>query len=455
MSLLLSFLTPLYKNILGFISITMHLALFGFLFYFYSLLPIKEFISFDSPLAITFVLDQTNFILLSLFISVSFFITLFSLNTGINREKFIVTSLLLVGVMGLLLSIDIFNIYIFFEIASISSYILSSFNKDKQAYGAAIRYMIIGAVASIFLLLGIILIYLNLGTLNLYTIGESFYTLSTSLQFIIFISFLIGFGIKSEIFPLNFWVADIYQGTSSLNASFFSGMVSSTYIFVLFSLLRFFEIEEKLLWALMLIGGVSFLAAELSALKGKHLKRIFAFSTMGQLGVMFLAFASNNQTVISGALYLMVIHSFAKLSLFLSLDILEKHFEKLSIDIFQKLESLFLIIVFTIGFLSILGIPPFGGFIAKLTILQGLGEIQAYSFIGLILLISIIEAVYFFRLLSFNVKKENFTKIEIPFIQKLVLVILSLSLLYLGVFPDCLLEVVNDAANSFVRNIHV
>jgi multicomponent Na+:H+ antiporter subunit D len=453
--ILLCFLIPVYKNILYFISILMHTALLFFLFYFSRQLPIKEFISFDSPLSITFVLNNTNFILLTLFTVISLLITLFSSTKEINKERFISSTLLLTGIFGLLLSIDIFNMYIFFEIASISSYILSSLNKDKQAYGAAIRYMIIGAVASIFLLLGIILIYLNIGTLNLYTIGEHFHTIPTEIRFIILISIFIGFGIKSEIFPLNFWVADIYQGSSSLSASFFSGMVSTTYIFTLFSIFRFFEIEEKFVWALMSIGMLSFIAAELSALKSNHLKRLFAFSTMGQLGILFLAFASNNEILLAGAFYLIIIHSLAKVSLFLSLDILEKHFKRLSLDIFQKFESLFLLIVFSVGFLSILGIPPFGGFIAKLTILEGLSMIKAYSFIGLILIISIVEAVYFFRLLSFNMRKEDPKTLQISFLQKIVLTAISLALLYLGVFPDTFMHICQEGADSFLRNFHV
>ena len=301
--LLFSFLTPLFKNFLNGAAILLHLVLFCFLIYFTPMVPLKEFISFNSPLSITFSLNAANLVLAYIFLSASFFITLFYSRGEFCKGRFISSNILLAGVFGLLLSMDIFNIYIFFEIAGISAYILSSLNKDKQGYGAAIRYMVIGSVASIFLLLGIMLIYLNLGSLSLYTIGEGFGVLPYHMQFLILLSLFTGFGIKAEIFPLNFWVADIYQGSSSISASLFSAMVSSTYIFVFFKIIYLLDPAVNIFGAFVFMGVFSFIIAEISALKSKNLKRVFAFSTMGQLGILFLSFSTKNETVISGGCF--------------------------------------------------------------------------------------------------------------------------------------------------------
>lgn len=444
--ILASFLTPFYKNSLRSVSVLLHLILLYIIVQFSFELPIKEFIGFNSPLSITFVLDNANLLFAFLFIIMMLLFSLFHLESKNNKAIFITTNTLIAGVLGLILSIDIFNIYIFFELASISAYILSSLNQDKKAYAAAIKYMIIGSIASIFLLLAIILIYINIGSLNLYFISENFYTIDTKVQFLILLSFFIGFGIKAEIFPLNFWVIDIYDASESSVASLFSSILSKAYIFVFFSLVYILQINQKLLGFLVVVGLISFVVAEIAALKTQNLKKLFAYSTLGQLGLLFLAFSTKNELVITGAFYLVVMDSIAKLMIFLSLDILEKKFDSLSLDIFRKFQSLFLLFIFSIGFLSILGVPPFGGFIAKLTILKGLIEINHIFIIITILTISIVEAVYFFRLLSLNKNSSKEIVIKVPFLQKIVLGLLAFSLLYFGLQSEMLLSICQDAS---------
>lgn len=453
--ILVSFLAPLYKNSLRVVSVLLNLVLLYLAVRFSFELPIKEFIGFDSALSITFVLHHTNLIFVMLFITVMTLYSIFNIQSKNDKAIFITTNTLLSGVLGLILSIDIFNIYIFFELASISAYILTSLDQDKKAYGAAIKYMIIGSIASIFLLLAIMLIYINIGSLNLHFISLNFYSIDTKVQFLILLSFFIGFGIKAEIIPLNFWVVDIYEATSSGIASLFSSILSKAYIFVFFSLVYFLNIDENLFKFLLIIGIVSFIVAEVSALKSQNIKRVFAYSTLGQLGLLFLAFSTKNETVITGALYLIIMHSFAKLMLFLSLDILEKKFDTLSLDIFKKFKSPFLFFIFSIGFLSILGIPPFGGFIAKLTILKGLIEANHIFIIATILIISIVEAVYFFRLLSFNTNSTKEIIITVPFIQKTILSLIALLLIYFGVQSEHLLNICKDGAMFLLGGMNV
>ncbi|MEA3553337.1 MAG: proton-conducting transporter membrane subunit [Campylobacterota bacterium] len=440
--LLAIFLTPLWKNNLRVVSVIVNIALLYVAFSFSSQLPIKEFIGFDSPLAITFVLNSVSLFFVSLFIFISLLFSIYNIKEENNKAHFILLNSLLVGVFGLVLSYDIFNIYIFFEIVSISGYILTSLNKDKKAYSGAIKYMIIGTIASVFILLAIMLIYLQIGSLNIGVISEQFNTIDEKVQFLILLSLFIGFGIKAEIFPLNFWVADIYQATNTKITSLFSSIVSKSFIFVFFNIVYILDIHSSYLYFFSIVGIVSFLIAELSAYGSKDIQRVFAYSTLGQLGVVFLAFSYIHITILSGAIMLIFLHSLTKLMLFLSLDILKQKFKSTKIDIFKKFNSLFLTIIFSVGFLSLLGIPPFGGFIAKLTILSGLSTIGEFVMVGLILLISLIEAIYLFRIIS-NIKVDNTIvkeKIEIPFLQKVILSFLAILIFYFGIYPDVMLE---------------
>ena len=232
--LLASFLTPFYKKHLRFVSVAVNLLLAGFAVLFYAQLPIKESISFDSPLGIIFILDHASFFFVALFVGVMLYYSLYSIKEKNSAAIFVVTNIFTAGSLGLVLSADIFNIYIFFEIASISAYILTGLNRDKAAYAGAIKYMLVGAVASVFLLLAAMLIYLNLGYLTLASIGSGFHTMDKGIQYLVLLSLFIGFGIKSEILPLNFWVADIYQATPTKIAALFSAVLSKAYLFVFF-----------------------------------------------------------------------------------------------------------------------------------------------------------------------------------------------------------------------------
>jgi formate hydrogenlyase subunit 3/multisubunit Na+/H+ antiporter MnhD subunit len=417
--------------------------------------PIIERISFDSPLSIFFVLDAASLFFIVLFTTMMLLFALYQLTEESSTEMFMLTNMLLASVSGLVLSGDIFNIYIFFEIASITAYIFTSLNRDKKAYSGAIRYMIIGGFASIFLLIGIMTIYLTIGSLNLATISEKFATIHSNTQFLILLSLFIGFGIKAEIFPLNFWVVDIYQASRSKVNALFSAVLSKAYIFVFFHIAYLLHANVKQLGFLALLGITSFAVSELSALSSKETKRIFAYSTLGQIGVLFIALSSGSIEVMTGALFLVALHATAKLMLFLSLDILERRFEGSSIAIFKQFQSPFLASIFIIGFLSLLGLPPFGGFIAKLTILKGLVGVGAYLTVAAILLISLVEAVYLFRLLGSMRDPQPKATLTIAPLQKILLGLMALCILYTGLFPEPLLSFCQDAATALLGGIHV
>jgi formate hydrogenlyase subunit 3/multisubunit Na+/H+ antiporter MnhD subunit len=157
----------------------------------------------------------------------------------------------------------------------------------------------------------------------------------------------------------------------------------------------------------------------------------------------------------TGAIFLVFMHSITKLMLFLSLDILEQRFGQSSIEIFKQFKSPFLIIIFIIGFLSLLGLPPFGGFIAKLTILSGLAGVGAYIMMGAILVISLVEAVYLFRLLSYTKDTQPKVKISIPLLQKAILASIAFAIIYFGIFPNALLDISQQVASSIIGGVHV
>jgi len=418
-----------------------------------------EIISIAPPLGISFVLNSISLLFVTLF---TFMMTLFSLYYLSHRKTkpyknetkfFILLNMLLAASIGLVLSSDIFNIYVFFEIAGISAYILSSYEKTPSALEAGLKYLITGAVASLFLVFAIVLIYMNLGSLNLALIAQGFETLAFNTKLLISVLLLIGFGFKVEIFPLNFWVVDVYEGSSTLVNSLFSSIVVKAYLFVFFHIVYLFLPSGEFSVFLIYLGALSMLVAEIAGLRQTNLKRLFAYSSLGQVALIFTAFAMQNVDAIQAALFIVIAHSIAKFIIFLALTNIEKEYKSMDITRLKELNSPFLRAVMLIAMLSLLGIPLFAGFIGKFLVLKSLAVSGFIGVLVLIIIASLLESVYYFKLAGFMFSKcEKGEVLKIDFVQKLVFIILSFSLLLIGLVPFFFSDFLHESATFMIDN---
>ncbi len=356
--------------------------------------------------------------------------------------------MLLASSIGLVLSSDIFNIYVFFEIAGISAYILTAYKKTPSALEAGLKYLITGAVASIFLVFAIALIYINIGSLNLAVIAQSFETLPYNLKLLISILLLIGFGFKVEIFPLNFWVTDVYQGSSSLVNTLFSGIVVKAYLFVFFHMLYLFLPSGEFSVFLVYLGAISMLVAEIAGLKQTNLKRLFAYSSLGQVALIFTAFAIGSPDAIQAALFIAFAHSIAKFIIFLAITSIYKEHKSFEISTLKEMNSPFLRATMLIAMLSLLGIPLFAGFVGKFLVLKSLAVEGLLSVLVIIIVASLLEAVYYFKLVGYMFSKgEKREKLTISFNQKLVFIILASLLVIIGIAPFIISNFLHESAS--------
>ncbi len=460
--LLFGFATPILskfgKNGVAYTSTLMQLFL---LYIAISLLSTDatsvEIISIFPPLGISFVLNSASLLFVTLFILL---MTLFSFYYLVHRKTdaykneskfFILLNMLLASSIGLVLSSDIFNIYVFFEIAGISAYILSAYRKTPSALEAGLKYLLTGAVASVFLVFAISLIYINIGSLNLAVIAQSFESLPYTIKVLISLLLLIGFGFKVEIFPLNFWVTDVYQGSSSLVNALFSGIVVKAYLFVFFHMLYLFLPSGEFSVFLIYLGAVSMLVAEMAGLKQTNLKRLFAYSSLGQVALIFTAFAMQNEEAVQAALFIVIAHSIAKFILFLALTSIEKEHKSMHIDTLKMLNSPFLRAIMLIAMLSLLGIPLFAGFIGKFLALKSVAVEGMFVVLSIIVLASLIEAVYYFKLVGFMFSKgEKKEPLKISVRQKTVFTLLAFSLILIGVAPMTISNFLLDAGSMML-----
>jgi len=460
--LLFGFATPVLnrfsKNAVFYISTLMQLFL---LFLSASLLLDTswhvEIISIAPPLGISFILNKVSLFFVTLF---TFIVSFFSIYYFAQRKtapyknetKFLILLNMLLGsAVGLVLSSDIFNIYVFFEIAGISAYILSAYEKTPKALEAAIKYLITGAIASIFLIFAIFLIYINLGSLNLAVIAQNFQTLPYNMKFLISVLLLMGFGFKVEIFPLNFWVTDIYQGSSPLVNALFSAIVVKAYIFVFFKIYYLFLPQGEFHTFLLYLGALSMFVAEIAGLKQTNLKRLFAYSSLGQVALIFTAFSLQTKEGVVAGIFILLAHSIAKFSIFLSINTIEKNYKNVKIDVLKELNSPFLKTMMIFSMLSLLGVPLLAGFIGKFLLLKSLAFNSIFFILSIVLLSSLLEALYYFKLMGFMFTKQKNNKIlNIDFRQKFVFTFLAILLLSIGLLPSSISSYITQMAESMM-----
>lgn len=454
--LLFGFATPILnkfgKNSVAYTSTIMQMFLLYLSFYLFGSSDV-EIISIAPPLGISFVLNSISLVFVLLF---TFLITMFSLyylsfrktKAYKNETKFfILLNMLLASSIGLVLSSDIFNIYVFFEIAGISAYILSSYEKTPKALEAALKYLITGAIAAVFLLFAIVLIYLYIGSLNLAVIALNFEELPFNIKLLISLLLLIGFGFKVEIFPFNFWVVDVYEGSSTLVNGLFSSIVVKAYLFVFFHILYLFNSEYSLIY----LGAFSMLVAEVVALRQTNLKRMFAYSSLGQVALIFVALSLGSINSVQATLFVVVAHSLAKLSIFLVLAKIEKAHNSLDIQTLKELNSPYLRATMLIAMLSLLGIPLFGGFIGKFLLFKSLAVNGLLLVLFILVLSSLLEAVYYFKISGYMFSKdEKKPFIRVDLAQKTVLSFLGFLIILIGVAPFLFSGHLQEAAYSML-----
>ncbi len=462
--LLFGFAVPILsrfgKNSVAYSSAIMQLAL---LYLAYSMISmpnsVVEVIAINPPLGISLVANKVSVAFVLLF---TLLMSLFSIYyLDIRRTKpykdenkfFILINMLLASAIGLVLSSDIFNIYVFFEIAGISAYILSAYEGSAKAYEAGIKYLITGMIASIFLVFAIALIYIHLGSLNLAVLSERFMTLPSEMKLLISMLLFIGFGFKVEIFPLNFWVTDVYEGSSTLVNGLFSSIVVKAYLFVFFHIFYLFIPSGEYGSFLVMVGAITMIVAETVALKQTNLKRIFAYSSLGQIGFIFSTLTLESSSAVTAAIFIVIAHSIAKLAIFLTITIIEHSSGSVDISTLRHIKSPFVVTIFIVAMVSLLGLPPLLGFTGKFLSLKSFAVSAEFLPLTIIIIASVIESVYYFKLVGLLLDRESERKpLPTSLIQKSILSLLILILVVVGVAPWIISPYIDQASHMMLDN---
>jgi formate hydrogenlyase subunit 3/multisubunit Na+/H+ antiporter MnhD subunit len=307
--------------------------------------------------------------------------------------------LLAAAATGLALSGDLFNIYVFYELTAVASFGLVTLRATGAAYVATVRYLLLSAFGSVLALVGIAIIYLETGTLNLAQLAVlAPDTLAGPIGLAAFAMLLIGFGVKAELFPVNTWVPEVYATAPTRISALLAGLVSKLAVIVVVRLLVLAFDGTGANQVMLVLGALGFVTGELAAWRARDLNRMLAYSSIGQLGLVFVGFSLSGAAGMLAGLALALHHLVIKSALFALATRWGGALGRLTGAARSAPVAAGLVALFA---LSLIGVPPLPGFWAKLLVVLGLAELStplALGALALVLLGSAVEANYLFRL---------------------------------------------------------
>ncbi len=304
--------------------------------------------------------------------------------------------LLLAGTAGLTLTRDIFNMFVFLEITSIATFSIVLLGKEKKALEAGFKYMILGGIASVFLLLGIAFLYKTTGTLNMADMAAKLPALLTGGAVAALVFLFVCMVIELKGFPLNGPAIDLYEGVEPGVMALIVGTTLNATLFAFWKILPLFQ---GVAWeaVVMTSGMTTFVLGNLFATRQKKVRRMLGYSSAAQVGLLvFLLPLLRNHVVTLAALGLLLLnHTLAKASLLWFTGIHEEEETAGWKGAFRS--NPFLRILFGASVLAIAGLPPFPGFWGKWYALAGMARSPYAWWILPLLAGSLLEFVYYFR----------------------------------------------------------
>ncbi len=365
------------------------------------------------PWGIEYAVDPFNAYVLVVVAGIGAVVALFARDSlareiGKERLRYFYTAYLLclAGLLGVVITGDAFNIFVFLEISSLSSYVLIAINLQPRALTAAYRYLIFGTVGATFYLIGVGLIYQVTGTLNIADMAVRLEGHSHSLAVRAALAFIIaGLGIKLALFPLHLWLPGAYTEAPSVSTAFLAATATKAALYVLIRMIvSVFGIEFS--FEVMPLGELLLVLAILAMFIGsavavfqQDVKRMLAYSSVAQIGYMVLGISMATVTGFTGGILHLFNHAVTKGGLFLALGALFYSIGSNNLDALAGLGRRMpaAMSAFLLGGLGIIGVPLTAGFVSKWYLVLAALEKDWWWLVALILLSSLLAVIYIWK----------------------------------------------------------
>lgn len=374
------------------------------------------------PWGIEYYVDVANALILTLVAGISTLVLVFARASvavevgGRNLHLFYSAYLLcLTGLLGITITGDAFNVFVFLEISSLSTYALIAMGRDRRALTASYQYLIMGTVGATFIVIGIGLMYMMTGTLNMLDLAARLPAVAdTRTVRVAFAFFAVGVSLKLALFPLHLWLPNAYAYAPSAVSAFLAATATKVAIYVL---LRFFFTVfghdfsfgamplTEILLVLALLGMFS---GSISAIFQHNAKRILAYSSVAQVGYIILGIGLGTAYGVAAGILHLFNHALMKGALFLALGCVFYRVGTIRLEALRGLGKVmpWTMAALVIGGLSLIGVPLTAGFVSKWNLAMATVEAGLWPLAVLILLSSLLAVVYVWRIVEAAYFKE-------------------------------------------------
>jgi len=432
-----------------------------------------------TPIGIYMVLDGFSILMLCIINLIGFIALFYSLSYirkyTAEANYYALFCLIVAGMNGVVLSGDLFNLFVFLEVSVISSYALVAFGVGKTELEASFKYQVLGVLASMLILLAIGLIYWKTKTLNM---AEARSLLDTGPPdpFLLFVQVLLisGFGLKAAIIPFHAWLPDAHSSAPSPISAMLSGvLIKAVGIYVLIRLFfNVFATGHDVAVLITVLGTISMVVGSLVAIIQWDLKRLLAYSSISQIGYVVMAFGmglillekgDNIQAAtlaMAGGVYHLMNHAVFKGLLFLNAGALEHRLDTRDLKQMGGIAPVMPVTSSTsfMASMSISGIPPFNGFFSKLIIVIAAVNGGFYLLAVLAVVISMVTLAYFLKFQRYAFFNKGLSQVrekirEAPFPMSFSMIILAALCLAMSMiaFPSVREAILQPAIDALMQ----
>lgn len=425
--------------------------------------------NWQAPFGISVVVDLFSAIMVVIAGLMGFLIALYSLgDIDKPRERYgyyPFYQFLLMGVCGTFLTGDIFNLYVWFEVMLLSSFVLLTLGGERSQMEGAIKYVALNLVASSLFLAAIGILYGISGTLNMADLAVRLQSgVPQGLALTVAMLFLIAFGIKAAMFPLFFWLPASYHTPPVAVTAIFSGLLTKVGVYSLIRIftLLFIQNVDYTHTIILVLAGLTMVTGVLGAVAQNDMRRLLSFHIISQIGYLLMGLGLFTPLALAGAVFFMAHVIFAKSALFLVSGI--THQLKGTFDL-GKLGGLysghpFLAALFLVAAFSLAGLPPFSGFFAKLALVEaGLGG-KNFLIVAVALgtgILTLFSMTKIWTMAFWKPDPQGKDREHPPRPQKVrrvmwaPLIVLATLTVLLGVFAEPLFDVTAEAARQLLN----
>lgn len=427
----------------------------------------------EPPWGIEYYIDALNAFVL-LIVTFIATIVMFAARTSVaaeiaeDRQPMFYTAYLLclAGLLGITTTGDAFNVFVFLEISSLSTYILISLGRDRRALTASFQYLIMGTIGATFILIGVGLLYMVTGTLNMLDLAARLGPLAESRTVQAAFAFIaVGASLKLALFPLHLWLPNAYAYAPSIASAFLAATATKVAVYVM---LRFFftifgvdfSFQVMPLGIVLAVLAIfAIFAGSAVAIYQDNVKRLLAYSSVAQIGYMILGISFATSTGLTATILHLFNHAMMKGGLFLALAAVFYRTGGVSVSHFRGLGKTmpWTMLAVVIGGLSLIGVPLTVGFVSKWYLVLAALELNLWPIALMVLAGSLLAVIYVWKLVEAAYFQEpvavtGITVREAPLALLLPIWILIAANVYFGIDTSLTVGVAETAAAALLGN---